>query len=399
MSRRSLPAWLIVLLAACHTCPDHEKSELAVENAKTLYDAGNFRQAKVVFSTSLEYCPENYDALIGLANASREEGSALYANVDALVKQGKLEAAQKLFQEANQNHQDSDQMFRSAMILYPDDLAPEYGLAQLYYQRATSPVGYPYPLDDALNRRQARDKAIAGFRKLVEGNPELPQIQRYLGLALFAAGNMQEGRGHLLKYHDVQQQNYNRLLGIPAQTQEEKDRKRSALAKVESDIDSIRQIFQAYYEELSKERVRLTGLKTRTPQEEQQLAGIATEQLHLQVLIRTYQMVDLGGVELEVRERCTAYLDALDQGRMEVLETFLGALPGQEAALQARVRGLVADQTHYGNIRYRSIVVNGESATVTFMADLVTRRGTRADQPMTLRFRRVSGIWRLVEHP
>jgi tetratricopeptide (TPR) repeat protein len=398
MSKRAVPA-LLALLAACHTCPDHEKSEHAVENARTAYNAGNFRQAGIVFSTALEYCPENYDALLGLANAKREEGSAQYASVDALVKQGKREAAQKVFAEANQNHQDADQMFRSAMILDPDDLLPEYGLAQLYYQRATSPVGYPYPLDDALNRRQARDKAIAGFRKLVKGNPDLPQIQRYLGLALFAAGQMQEGRGHLLRYHDVQQQEYNRLLGIPAQTQEEKERKRAGLAKLESDIESIRQIFQTYHEELSRVREALLKNPTRTAAEEKQLAAVATEQLHLEALIRTYQMVDLGASELEVRERCTAYVEALNQGKMEVIETFLSALPGQEAALSSAVRSRVQDLTRYENLRYRSILVNGDQATISFLADVVSRRGRRADQQITLRFRRVSGIWRLTEQP
>jgi tetratricopeptide (TPR) repeat protein len=398
MCRRLAPV-LLAVLAACHTCPDHEKSERAVDNGKTAYDAGNFRQASIVFSTALEYCPENYDALLGLANAKREEGSAQYAAVDALVKQGKMEAAQKVFQEANQNHQDADQMFRSAMILDPDDLLPEYGLAQLYYQRATSPVGYPYPLDDAVNRRQARDRAIAGFRKLVEGNPDLPQIQRYLGLALFAAGRMQEGRGHLLKYHDVQQQEYNRRLGIPAQTQEEKDRKRAGLAKLESDIESIRQIFQTYHEELGRVRQQLLKLPTRTPQEEQQLAAVATEQLQLEALIRTYQMVDLGASELEVRERCSSYLEALAQGRLEVLETFLGALPGEEAKLSAAVRLRVSEQTRYGNVRYRSIIVNGDSASVSFLADVSSRRGLRADQSVTLRFRRLSGVWRLTEQP
>ena len=163
----------VAALAACHTCPDHDKASLALENAKGVYDAGRFDQAKSVFQAVLDYCPENYDALIGYANACREYGTQLFGTVDLLVRQNKPDAAKKTYEEANQNHGEADRSFRSALVLQPDDLAPRYGLGLLWYQRATSPVNYPYPLDDRVNRREARDKSIAEFELIVRRHPEL----------------------------------------------------------------------------------------------------------------------------------------------------------------------------------------------------------------------------------
>jgi tetratricopeptide (TPR) repeat protein len=385
--------------AGCQNCPDYDKAVLAVSNGKAAYNSGRFEQAKLLFNTALEFCPDHYEALVGLGNACREYGSALYAGVDTLAKQGKLDAARKVFEDGNQNHQQSDQLFRSALVQEPDDLQPVYGLALLYYQRASSPVGYPFPLEDQNSRRLAGEKAVEGFLKCIRQEPNLAQARRYLGLAFFALGRFQEGRDHLMKYHDLQQEIFNRLLGIPAQSEQEKERKRAALAQVENDIDSIRQIFIAYDEELQKARETLLRQPTRTPEEEKRLREIATEQLHLQAMIRTFQMVDLGAAELEVRDRCSAYFETLNAGKFEYLETFLGALPGQEAALAAALRRKVADETRYSKVRWRTITVAGDQATVGCLADVSSRRGTQADREVTVRFRRVAGIWRVSDHP
>ena len=108
MYSRCVPLLLILAAVGCHTCDDHEKSDYAVLNGKSQFDAGRFDMAKQIFSRALEYCPDNYEALIGYANACREYGTQLYARADAAAKAGKLESAKKDVEEANLNHGQSD---------------------------------------------------------------------------------------------------------------------------------------------------------------------------------------------------------------------------------------------------------------------------------------------------
>src|SRR5688572_11172682 len=117
MYRSAAAALILAVLGGCHTCEDHSKSDFAVVNAKSQFDAGRFDIAKQIFNRALEYCPDNYEALIGFANACREYGTMLYARADATSRAGKLEAAKREFEEGNLNHQQSERAFRSALML------------------------------------------------------------------------------------------------------------------------------------------------------------------------------------------------------------------------------------------------------------------------------------------
>lgn len=402
MSRAVGPAALaiLVVLAGCHTCDDHDKSTVAVQNAKGIYDQGKFDQAKQIFMKSLEFCPDNYDALIGFANASREYGTQLYARAFATTRLGKLEAAKKEIEEANQNHMESDRAFRSALMLREDDLAPHYGLGLLYYQRATSPVPYPYALDDRVNRREARDKAIEAFQTVSSKQPNLLQLRRYLGLAQFAAGNFEQGRTHLRAYHDTMQEEYTRWMAFRPQTDAQKEIKRIELSKIETDIGTIRDIFATYRDELDKAAKELAAKPARTPEDDARMQAAVRDRLAVELMMRTYQLTNLNAAEMEVRERAADYIQLFNMGKMEGVQPMLfPPESGEGAFLQAIQRKLDAG-TRYRNVQIRTIIVSGDSATVGFLCELAQGQAKpRPDVEVTLRFRRSGGVWKVAEHP
>ncbi|HEX7899200.1 MAG TPA: tetratricopeptide repeat protein [Planctomycetota bacterium] len=401
MYKSALAALILAALGGCHTCEDHEKSDFAVTNAKSQFDAGRFDIAKQIFNRALEYCPDNYDALIGYANACREYGTQMYARTEATAKAGKPEAAKKEFEEASANHLQSERAFRSALMLREEDLAPHYGLGLLHYQRATSPVGYPYPLDDRVNRRQARDTAIKEFETVTAKFPNLLQVRRYLGLALFAAGKFDLGRDHLRAYHDRMQNEYNKWLAFRPTTDAEKEVKRIELTKIELDIASVRDVFIAYKDDLNREGAELQGKATRIPAEEERLRTLTKDRLAVELMIRTYQLVNLNAAEMEVRDRCADYLALWNMGKLEGVQPMCLPPQGQEGVFYQQLQRKLDDGVRYRNINYRAIVVAGEDASVGFVCEYSTAKSSkpRPDTEVTLRFRRAGGTWRVTEHP
>lgn len=384
----------------CHTCDDHDKSTMAVVNAKGVYDGGKFDMAKQVYMRALEYCPDNYDALIGYANATREYGTQLYARADATARQGKIEAAKKEVEEASQNHMESDRAFRSALILREEDLAPHYGLGLLYYQRATSPSAFPYPLDDRVNRRDARDRAIQEFKTVVAQHSNLLQVRRYLGLALFAAGKFDEGRDHLRAYHDRMQLNYTEWMTFRPASDSEKEVKRIELTKIELDIASVRDVFSAYRDELDREVKALEAKPARTAAEEERLRVASKDRLAVDLMIRTYQLTNLNVAESEVRERCGDYIQLFNLGKMESVQPMLLAPANGEGAFYQAIQRKLDEGTRYRNVNFRVVVVSGDSASVGLVCEVQTAKGRpRPDAELTFRFRRSGGVWRVVEHP
>ena len=400
MFRVGVALLIVPAVWGCHTCDDHSKSDFAVVNAKSQFDAGRFDIAKQIFNRALEHCPDNYDALIGFANASREYGTMLYARTDATARAGKPEAAKKEFEEASMNHAQSERAFRSALMLREEDLAPHYGLGQLYYQRATSPVGYPYPLDDRVNRREARDTAIKEFEMVRVQYPNLLQVRRYLGLALFAAGKFDQGRDHLRAYHDRMQTEYNKWLSFRPTTDSEKEVKRIELTNVENDIASVREVFIAYKEDLEREAKELEAKPSRAITEDDRLKTISRERLSVELMIRTYQLTNLNQAEMEVRDRCSDYLALWNMGKMEGVQPLLLPPQGQEGAFYQAIQRKLDDGARYRGVNFRTIVVSGDTASVGFVCEYSTvKTKPRADTEVTLRLRRQAGAWRVTEHP
>jgi tetratricopeptide (TPR) repeat protein len=382
----------------CHACTNHEKAEKQFELAEYNYQNQKFDQAKRIYMNALENCPELEGALVGLGNACREYGTDLYHKVDQLAAQGNKAEAERVFKDANENHGQAHKCFEEALKRNPDDLAPHYGLALLWYQRATSPWPYPYPFDDR-RRVEERDRAIAEFERLVKEAPDLYQAHRYLGLCLFVAGRMDEGRPHLKLYHDYQQRWYNVVMSWPQQSSQQKTAKEQALAQVEREIDDVREVLRSYYDAVRKGRDELGKKPTLTPEEKGRLALFVKEQLQLEEILRTFVVTKLGPAELEVWHRCQLYLSSINRGVLDDVLRIVWIKPGEDFVVRQKVAERVERGTRYEKLSHRSIAILGDTATVALVCERTPRRGDRAEKAeLNLRFKLSGGEWMAADY-
>jgi tetratricopeptide (TPR) repeat protein len=387
------------LVSGCHTCEDHDGSETAAELGQFNFDNGKYDQAKILYSRAVEKCPQNEKGWFGLANSSREYGNNLYKTAADLAGQGKIQDARRVFKEASENHALAFDILQRRMRDKPEDLTPHYGLGLLYYQRATSVLPFPFPPDDAVNRPRERDLAIVEFEKIVKESPTAWQAQRYLGLALFCAGRMDEGRLHLSIFHDAQQALYERVQGWPGASDDEKVRKENALRMVQKEIDDIRDVLGEYFMSVQNDEARLKLKRERTPEDEAKLAKLKRESLELENVIKRFHLTNLGPVEQELRRRCDDYLTVFNSGKVSEIMGFVAPKQGEEAAVQRAVQDRVAQGTQIRKPQYRTIVVSGENASIALVAEVVNKQGTRPDSQLTMHWRLVGGQWKVSDLP
>jgi tetratricopeptide (TPR) repeat protein len=393
-----LPA---LLLWGCHACNDHELGEFTVGLAKLNYDAGKFDQAKTLYIKAIEHCPDSYEALVGLGNACREWGTELFRGAALLYEQKKADQAQKVFKEANDNHVEAERFLRTAMEREPDDLLPRYGMAQLFYYRATSPVAAPWPVDDRQNRQRERDEAIRRFREVIRQTPDAYQARRYLGLALFAAGDMDEARTQLKSYLLWRQERYIERVEAAAETDEEKRRKDIALREFEKDINDLREIYLVYLGELERERDGLKIKSLRTAEDERRLSRLASEILVVQGLIQDFQLSGWGPVQQDIRRTCVAYFETFNRGALQEVLSRLEPRTAEKESVRSALTDLIDRGTRYRNIRYVSIAVTekGGDASVGVVCDVSSRSGNRANVELVVRCRVFAGKWFVSELP
>jgi tetratricopeptide (TPR) repeat protein len=391
-------AAIAALLSGCHTCDDHDASQTAFELAKFNYENKKYDQAKTLYSRCVEMCSDNEEGWLGLANAAREFGNIQYQTAAELAGQGKIQDSKRVFKEATDSHVLAHDIFQRKIKDFPDDMAPHYGLGLFYYQRATSPVPFPFPLDDALRRGKDRDLAIAEFQRILKKG-ELVQVHRYLGLALFAAGRMDEGRPHLKRYHDIQQGVYEKILQSPGTTDEEKKRKESAMAMVTREIDDIRDVLSEHFMGVSREYDRLRLKRDRTKDEDAKMAKLKRESLELENVIKGFHLTNMGQVEMEVRRRCDDYLRVFNDGQVAEIMGFMAPKQGEEAAVQKAVQERVEQGTKFRKPQYRTIVVSGETASVGLICEVSSKKGTRPEAELTMHWRLVGGQWKVSELP
>jgi tetratricopeptide (TPR) repeat protein len=388
-----------MLSAGCHTCEDHEQSTAALEMAKFNYENGKYDHAKTLYSRCVEKCSDNQEGWLGLANACRETGNNQFKGAADLAGQGKIGDSKRLFKEAVDNHAMSYELFQRRLRNDPDDMAAHYGLGLLYYQRATNVLPFPFPMDDTVNRRKERDLAITEFSVIVRKAPQAWQAHRYLGLALFSAGRMDEGRPHLKRFHDAQQSLYERVLGWPGSSDDEKKRKETALQAVNKEIEDIRDVLGEYFMMVNRDYDRLKAKRERTPEEEAQMAKYKSESLQLENIIKGFHLTNLGPVEQELRRRCDDYFTVFNRGQVAEIMSFSAPKAGDEAAFQRAVQDKVQDGTQFRKPQYRTIVVSGDTASVGLVCEVVNRKGTRPDAEVTMHWRLVAGQWKVADLP
>ena len=390
---------LAALVGGCHTCADHDGSQVSFDLAKTAYDGGNYFQARQIYQLCVERCADHELGWLGLANASRECGNALFKNATEMAAQGKIQESKRIFKEAVDNHNAAYEIFQTRLKAKPDDLAPQYGLGMLYYQRATSPLPFPFPLDDKDNRQRERDMAIEKFQLVISKHPDAWQAYRYLGLSLFAAGRMDEGRPYLNKFHDAQQAVYENILMRTASSEDDKQRKELALRTANKEIEDIRDVLGEYFMNLQQDIDRLKAKRGRTPEDEARLAKYHTESLQLERTIKGFHLTRLGPVEQELRRRCDDYLAVFNRGQVAEIMGFVALKEGEEAAVQRSVQARVSAGTKYRKPHYRTITVSGDKASIGLVCEVTSDKGVRPDAEVTMHWRLVGGQWKVSDLP
>lgn len=385
--------------SGCGNCPNYALSEQSKELGQQWYNNGRYDQAKIMFSSCVEDCPDNEEGWIGLANACREYGNTQFKVAAELAAQGKASEVKKIYKGAAESHTMAYDIFHRKIADFPDDMASHYGLGLLHYQRATSVLPFPLPVDDSLNRQKERDIAIAEFTLVIQKSPGLVQAYRYLGLALFAADRMEEGRPNLKRFHDAQQMLYEKVLQWPASTDQEKANKEFALSKVTREIEDIRDILGEYFMHTQREYDKLKAKKTRTPEDEASMAQLFRETLELEKAIKGFHLTNLGPVELEVRRRCEDLFNVFNRGQVADIMSLVAPKNGEEAAFQRQVQDRVEQGTQFRNPQYRTIVVSGDNASVGVVCEVSSKKGSRPDTEVTMHWRLVAGQWRLSELP
>jgi tetratricopeptide (TPR) repeat protein len=387
------------LIGGCHTCEDHQGAQQSFELAKIAFEGGNYFQARQIYALCVERCPDHELGWLGLANASRENGNSLFKSAADMAAQGKLPESKRMFKDAVESHAQAYEIFVRRIKDKPEDMAPHYGLGMLYYQRATSILPFPFPVDDTVNRQKERDLAIAEFQKVLAKHPDAWQAYRYLGLALFAAGRMDEGRPYLKKFHDVQQAVYETVLQKQASSDEEKKRKEIALEKANKEVEDIRDVLGEYFMTIQRDLDRIKLKREKTPEDEAKLAKLNTESLVLERTIKGFHLTRLGPVEQEVRRRCDDYITVFNRGEVAEIMAFVAARQGDEAALQRTVQDRVRLGTKLRKPQYRTIVVSGDTASVGLVCEVVNKDGTRPDSELTMHWRLVGGQWKVSDLP
>ncbi len=397
------------LTASCtheSQCEDHDRARESRELAKYAFDGGHFDQAKELYTNAMNKCTQNYDARIGVANSCRALGTQLYQQADQLASVGKRQQAEKVFMQANNNHAQSDQLFRTAMVERPDDVDPHYGIGLLWYDRCTSPIAAPYRSDDVENRQRERDQAIKEFTLVLTRMPQSSQAHRYRGLAYLAADRIEEGASDLKIYHDSRQDLYNKIVGTwPSLTPEDKRRKDIALRAVEKEIDDVREVIVLEQGEMV-DRTKVLKKKEREAQGPaevqkitQEIAHLSRQQLVLEGMIKSFALTKMGEIEQAIVKRCREYLEAFNRGKVNEVLVFLGPRKGEEKQLRESVSAKVDRGMQFKKVVFRTAVVSNETASVGFVCDLVTGQVSHPESEVTIRWRVVGGQWLVSDHP
>jgi hypothetical protein len=370
-----------------------------MEIAMMAYQGGKFEYAKERYAYAVQNCSDNYEARLGLANSCREYGTELYKVANVQFENDRPDQAKKTFQDANENHALAEQLFRTAVGENPDDVQPHYGLGMLWYQRSTSPITAPWPLNDTLHRQAERDRSIGEFTFVYNKMPELVQVRRYLGLLQLAAGKKDDAFIHLKFFHDSMQSTYDQVVAQPATTDEEKKAKGERLGAIEKEINDIRDLIMIANSNLQYEREKLKAKPARTPAEEARLAEIARDQLILEGEIRRFSLIQLSPSEMQVVNRCRDYLDSFKRGVAEDVLSYMNPSVAGEAGFQQSVREKVSLRPLFRNIRFTNVEISGDRATVSLLCEVETGRDKKPHTEITLRWRLAGGQWLAVDLP
>ena len=220
MSRLLTGAAVLMVAAGCAGVDERHAEQMML--GQQYYMNGKFYEAIGRFAAAAEHASssrEKYQATLGVANSSAEYGLIVYEYAERLLRDNKIAAGKKKWQEADKWHDDAARSFYKCLEMRPADKIANIGLASLFFRRATSFSVLPY-LDDEKGRelrRKERDEAVRQYQIVLgeehgditkpEHGPECKgaHFHRYLALALFTRSDWdrndgQEARRHMMVY-------------------------------------------------------------------------------------------------------------------------------------------------------------------------------------------------------
>lgn len=390
-----------VLAAGCANCADDPDTRFLFETGEYYYSHKKFTDAIGMYEKTVQKCEDHFQAWIGMGHSLREYGNDLFRGVNDLVNQRKPEHAQKMFKEASLKHDEALRCFAVGLKLQPDDVQPHFGLALLCYQRSTSPIPYPFRFDDTEARRKDLERAIQEFRIVLEKVPKAHQSRRYLGLSLFAADKMDEGRRELLTYYGVMQELYDKLYAsAPSGSDDQKKKRQDDLNALERDIEEVRALLVAFHEQILRERNSLVAREASLkPEEKQRSARLSRELLELEAMVEKFSEQRLGPAERVLKDRCNQYLMSVNRGsKGQGLGESLKFI-AEDAAVRQRLIDTVDRRTLYERVKYKTVVIAGDSGSVGIVCDLVIKDTRKSGTPLTIRWKRLNDQWVVTEHP
>lgn len=252
-------SWILLAIAAAG-CSNPENDPEFLQQLRLgneYYKNGKYDMAKTQYERAIESCPTSYEAIVGLASASREWGLMKYAEVEDLYRAKKYEFASQQVKKANAEHKSAQLLYLKAIQLKPELLTAYRELGVLHYKRATSPYNYPHRVEEKTERHRERDEAILRLKYVVDREPKAYFAQRYLGLAYIAAGKTSLGREHLARYLQGMAEAREYIIKFaPARTTAEKEDKQGRLDELNKDITEVRGVLLAYLEALREDARR-----------------------------------------------------------------------------------------------------------------------------------------------
>jgi tetratricopeptide (TPR) repeat protein len=163
------------------------------------YRGGRFELAMRQFGALVKKDRNDYESVLGYANALREVGNDRYTQATALAEARRLEGAQEKAREGHEYHTQALGWFEWAIQLRPGDPRPYYGRGLLYYHRASGAFRL-FAQDEQAEIRKCAEGAVRSFDAALERQAATPLVHRYLGLMKVVLGQYRDAVPHLERY-------------------------------------------------------------------------------------------------------------------------------------------------------------------------------------------------------
>lgn len=243
--RWTLPLWAFA--AACSFTPSPREDEIKVarEMADLYYRSGKFFDAANRFGFILKKNPEDWEALIGYANSSREVGNEFYHQATGLAAKGDAVGVQQAAQRGFDYHKSSWEAFSKALDMRPDDPEALFGLGLFYYHRASGAYRLFVDVDKEQDVVKAMFKEAQGcFEKYVAQRPSSYNGHRYLGLILIGVERPADARVHIEFFLKSMQDLKQQIEETKPQDDEERAKRDDMLGKLKKDIEDAKGVLR-----------------------------------------------------------------------------------------------------------------------------------------------------------